>query len=102
MPGHWGGRTVEAQLEDPTSTLSLYRRALELRKDHAAFTGAELEWYGAPPGCLAFRRKGGGLVCGLNTSATQVSLPQGQVLLASGPLPPSGDVLPPDTAVWLL
>ncbi|MGH3573909.1 MAG: alpha-amylase family glycosyl hydrolase, partial [Pseudonocardiaceae bacterium] len=102
MPGDWGGRTVEAQLEDPTSTLSLYRRALEMRKDHNAFSGVELEWYGAPPGCLAFRRKGGGLVCGLNTSGNQVSLPLGQVLLASGPLPPSGDVLPPDTAVWLV
>ena len=93
---------METQLEDPASTLSLYRRALELRKDHHAFSGAELEWYGAPPRCLAFRRKGGGLVCGLNTSGNQVSLPPGQVLLASGPLPPSGDVLPPDTAVWLV
>ncbi len=102
MPGGWGGHTVEAQLEDPNSTLSLYRQALELRRGHNAFTGAELEWYGAPPGCLAFRRKGGGLVCGLNTSSAQVSLPPGQVLLASGPLPPSGDVLPPDTAVWLV
>src|SRR6476660_4737130 len=68
MPAGWGRCTVEAQLEDPTSTLSLYRQALELRKGHHAFSGAELEWYGAPPGCLAFRRKGGGLVCGLNTS----------------------------------
>jgi alpha-glucosidase len=38
----------------------------------------------------------------LNTSSNQVSLPPGQVLLTSGPLPPSGDVLPPDTAVWLV
>ncbi|MGB9281248.1 MAG: glycoside hydrolase family 13 protein [Pseudonocardiaceae bacterium] len=102
MPGDWAGSTAEAQLEDPNSTLSLYRQALELRKGHAAFAGAELEWYGAPPGCLAFRRKGGGLVCGLNTSDAPVSLPPGQVLLASGPLPNSGDILPPDTAVWLV
>jgi alpha-glucosidase len=102
MPGDWGGRTVEAQLEDPASTLSLYRRALELRKRHNAFSGTKLEWYGAPAGCMAFRRKDGGLICGLNTSGNQVSLPPGQVLLASGPLPPSGDVLPPDTAVWLV
>jgi alpha-glucosidase len=102
MPGDWAGRTVEAQLEDPNSTLSLHRQALELRRSHTAFTGAELEWYGAPSGCLAFRRKGGGLVCGLNASGAPVALPPGQVLLASGPLPDSGDVLPPDTAVWLL
>ena len=102
MPGDWAGRTVEAQLEDPSSTLSLYRQALELRQGHTAFfTGTELEWYGAPPGCLAFRRKGGGLICALNASDTPVSLPAGQVLLASGPLSPTGDALSPDTAVWL-
>ncbi len=102
MPGDWAGYAVEAQLEDPNSTLSLCRQAVELRKGHQAFTGSELEWYGAPPGCLAFRRKGSGLVCGLNTSGTAVSLPPGQVLLSSAPLPPSGDALPPDTAVWLI
>ncbi|MGB6165435.1 MAG: glycoside hydrolase family 13 protein [Pseudonocardiaceae bacterium] len=102
MPGDWANRTVEAQLEDPSSTLSLYRQAVELRQEHPAFAGTEVEWYGAPPGCLAFRRKGGGLVCALNASGELVSLPVGQVLLASGPLPLSGDVLPPDTAVWLL
>jgi alpha-glucosidase len=101
MPNDWADRTVEAQLEDSSSTLSLHRRALELRREHTAFTGTELEWYGAPPGCLAFRRKGGGLICGLNASSTQVSLPPGQLLLASGPLPPNRDALPPDTAVWL-
>jgi alpha-glucosidase len=82
--------------------LSLCRRALELRKGNKAFSGSELEWYGAPPGCFAFRRKGGGLICGLNASATPVALPPGQVLLSSGPLRPSSDALPPDTAVWLI
>jgi hypothetical protein len=37
----------------------------------------------------------------LNASSAPASLPVGQVLLASGPLPPSDDVLPPDTAIWL-
>jgi alpha-glucosidase len=92
---------VEAQLEDPSSTLSLYRQAVELRQGHTAFTGAEVEWYGAPPGCFAFRRKGGGLVCAVNASGVPVSLPAGQLLLASGPLSLSGDTMPPDTAVWL-
>ena len=101
MPGDWGPLTVDAQLEDPGSTLSLCRQALELRGEHSAFTGSELEWYGAPPGCLAFRRHRGGLVCALNASTTPVSLPPGQVLLASGPLPASGGVLLPDIAVWL-
>ncbi|MGH3774903.1 MAG: glycoside hydrolase family 13 protein [Pseudonocardiaceae bacterium] len=102
MPGDWADRAVAAQLEDPGSTLSLYRHALQLRREHEAFAGTELLWYGAPPGCLAFLRKEGELVCALNTSDMQVPLPVGEVLLASGPLSYAGDALPPDTAVWLV
>ena len=102
QPGNWADKTVEAQLENPGSTLSLYRQALELRRAHPGFTGTEIEWYGAPAGCFAFRRKHSGLVCALNTSAVAVSLPPGEILLASSPLPPNGPGLPPDTAVWLL
>ncbi|WP_018685150.1 glycoside hydrolase family 13 protein [Actinokineospora enzanensis] len=100
VPEEWAGLTVETQLEDPESMLSLYRHALELRKTHAGFGGTELEWYGAPPGCFAYRRKGGGLICALNTSGGPVPLPPGEVLLASGPL--DGTDLPPETAVWLV
>jgi alpha-glucosidase len=100
MPYEWAGLTVEAQLEDPDSVLSLYRGAIELRKTHPAFRGGELEWYGAPPGCFAFRRKGGGLICALNTTAAPVPLPPGELILASGPM--AGNQLPPDTAAWLV
>jgi alpha-glucosidase len=79
--------------------LSLVRRAVELRKTHPGFAGGTLEWFGAPEGCLAFRRAGTTLVCALNTSAEAVPLPPGDVLLTSGPLPE--DLLPPDTAAWL-
>lgn len=100
MPPEWAKLTVERQLEDADSTLSLFRQALDLRKTHEAFAGAELEWYGAPEGCFAYRRKGGGLICALNTSDAAVPLPPGEVLLASGPLADSH--LPPDTAAWLV
>ena len=100
MPPEWAGPTVERQLEDEGSVLSLYRHALDLRKTHDAFAGDSLEWYGAPEGCFAFRRRGGGLVCVLNTSDEAVPLPPGTVLLASGPL--DEEYLPPDTAVWLV
>ena len=71
---------------------------------HPGFAGAPppgpaLEWFGAPPGCLAFRRTGTTLVCALNTSRTPVPLPPGDALLVSGPL--DDGMLPPDTAVWL-
>jgi alpha-glucosidase len=99
LPDGWGDLTVEAQLEDPDSTLSLYRQALELRHEHPGFAGAELEWFTAPAGCLAFRRPGG-LLCALNASDTPVPMPPGELLLASGPFGPDG-TLPPDTAAWL-
>jgi alpha-glucosidase len=99
-PFEWAGLTVEAQLEDPDSMLSLYRHAVELRQSHPAFQGGELEWYGAPPGCFAFRRKGGGLICALNTSGALVPLPNGEILLSSAPL--VDNQLPQDTAVLMV
>jgi alpha-glucosidase len=100
MPAGYGELTVAAQLEDTGSMLSLVRRAVELRKTHPGFEGRGLEWFGAPEGCLAFRRAGSTLVCALNSSDGPVSLPPGDVLLSSGPL--DGGLLPPDTAAWLV
>jgi alpha-glucosidase len=100
MPIEYGRLTAADQLEDTGSMLSLVRRAVELRKTHPGFRGGELEWFGAPEGCLAFRRAGTTLVCALNTSAEPVPLPPGEVLLASGPL--DGALLPPNTACWLV
>lgn len=95
-----GISTVEAQLEDTDSTLSLYRQAIELRREHAAFTRTDVEWYGAPPGCFAYRRGPGGLICVLNASGAPVPLPPGEPLLSSTPL--SGNTLPTDAAAWLV
>jgi alpha-glucosidase len=99
MPADWADLTVEAQLEDPASTLSLYRQALEIRRHHPAVTGESVEWFGAPAGCMAFRRPGG-LVCALNAGDTPVPLPPGEVLLTSGSV--ENGQLQPDTAVWLV
>jgi alpha-glucosidase len=98
-PAEWAELTVEAQLEDTASTLSLYRQAIELRQQHPAFTGDAVEWYGAPVGCFALRRQPGGLICALNTSASPVALPPGKLILSSAPL--QDGMLPPDTAAWL-
>lgn len=101
MPQDWAACTVEAQLEDPDSTLSLYRTAIELRGSHEAFDGDKIEWYGAPAGCFAFRRAPGGLVCVLNTSAAAVDLPPGtEVLLASAPL--TEGRLAAESAAWVI
>ncbi|MEO6880024.1 MAG: alpha-amylase family glycosyl hydrolase [Mycobacteriaceae bacterium] len=100
QPANWAALTVEAQLEDADSMLSLYRAALELRRHRSEFSGDTIEWYGAPDGCLAFRRTGGGLVCALNTSDASVPMPPGEVLLCSVSL--VGEALPPDAAAWLV
>ncbi|MGP4021025.1 alpha-amylase family glycosyl hydrolase [Saccharopolyspora sp. 5N708] len=100
IPADWAAFTVEAQLEDEKSTLSLYRHALETRSTHPAFTGDDVEWFGAPAECFAFRRTGSNLVCALNTSAAPVPVPPGEVLLTSRPLE-SGE-LQPGSAAWLV
>ncbi|MGL5441268.1 MAG: DUF3459 domain-containing protein, partial [[Mycobacterium] stephanolepidis] len=100
MPHGWAEFTVERQLEQADSTLSLYRRAIELRKTRDEFNGTSLEWYGSPPGALAFRVKGGGLTCALNVSSDLVDLPAGEVILTSGPL--VNGKLPRNTAAWIV
>lgn len=100
MPKDWDVLTAEHQLEDVDSTLSLYRLAIELRKTRPEFAGEEIEWYGAPPQCLAFRRAVGRLVCVLNAGDTPVGLPAGEVLLTSAPLDEGR--LAPNAAAWLV
>ena len=82
VPEAWRALTVAAQDADAASMLSLYRAALRLRRDSAAFSGDSVLWLQAPAGCLSFRRPGG-LVCLVNASGAAVPLPEGRVLLAS-------------------
>ena len=58
----WGGYSVEAQLGDPDSFLSLYRAALRLRRDHPALGRGTLRWLDGPhdaDGLLCFAREPG-------------------------------------------
>ncbi|MFF0574523.1 glycoside hydrolase family 13 protein [Streptosporangium saharense] len=102
MPASWGPLSVETQLADPASTLSLYRRAIEVRRSLRPLGEAPLEWLTSPEGTLAFTR-GGGFVCTVNLTGEPVELPTpGRVLLASEePLVTAGTArLAPDSAVW--
>ncbi|WP_405150761.1 glycoside hydrolase family 13 protein [Sphaerisporangium sp. NBC_01403] len=102
VPATWGPLSVESQLGDPGSTLSLYRGALRLRREHPALGDGSLEWLESPAETLVFAR-GGTFVCTVNTSGEPVELPRpGRLLIASAPVAGEGDVvrLAPDSAAW--
>jgi alpha-glucosidase len=90
---------VEKQLADADSTLSFFRRAIELRRSRAEFGGSAIQWQDSPCDSLVFELSSG-LVCALNTGRRALSLPDGEMLLASGPL--ADGKLPPNTAAWLI
>jgi alpha-glucosidase len=98
MPADWAAMTVEAESADPASTLSLYRRALAIRREDSELRGDQFAWIEAPEGCLSFRR-GPSFVAVVNTSSLAAQLPAGEVLLSSEPL--EDGLLPPNAAAWL-
>ena len=147
QPLWFGQYSVQAEDGQPESTLTLYRRALELRR--ALMSDDTLEWIdlgrdsgggsghgsrgdsgcgserdlGHGSGCgserdlghgsrydsvLAFRRANGWTVIS-NFGTEPVALPEGEIMVASGPvveaLPgesvPAGRTLPGETTVWL-
>ncbi|MEU9840267.1 glycoside hydrolase family 13 protein [Actinomadura sp. NPDC048032] len=106
-PPEWKSLTVEAQWDDEASTLTLYRRALRIRRDHSALGDGELHWLDGPPDCLVFERSGHSdgprMLCAVNTGDRSVQIPaRGSLLLSSEPIRMEGPnaVLPPDTAAW--
>ncbi|HEX5730173.1 glycoside hydrolase family 13 protein [Microbacterium sp.] len=97
QPAQWETLAHDVQVDDPGSTLSLYRALLSARRAHGLGAGT-LEWLsGFPAGVLAFRN--GNVVVVANISDAAITLPRGTVIATSGPI--VGDELPVDTAVWL-
>lgn len=104
QPDSYGLLAVDQQTGVPGSTLELYRALLTRRRDqrlgHGSLTWDEL----CGQEVLAFRN---GNVDGsrvtlvvTNFGATPVALPEGEVVIASGPLTSDG-ALPQDTTVWV-
>jgi alpha-glucosidase len=98
QPADWAPLTAEAQEQDPGSMLQHYRTALRLRREHLVNAG-DVEWLETRPGVLAFRR--GRIECWLNSRATSVDLPDGELVLVSAQGAPPGE-LPPNAAAWVL
>jgi alpha-glucosidase len=97
QPAGFAPLAVSAQLADPGSTLSLYRRALRLRRELRA--DEALEWVATgSPDVLHFARPGG-WHCVTNFGTEPVPLPAGEVAVASGPV--ADGMLPGETTAWL-
>lgn len=56
LPPAAGARSVEAQRDDPTSILHLYRRLLSARRSSPALQVGDFEWLDGPSDVLAWRR----------------------------------------------
>jgi len=99
QPAGWADLTVEKQQADPASTLTMYKAALAERHRNPALGDGPFAWHPADGGeVLAFTR-GEEFGCLVNFGPDPVDLPDGEVIVASGPL--DGGRLPSDTAAWM-
>ena len=90
--------SVQAQQDDPHSTLALYRAALRIRRQQG-FGDGELRWRSAPDeDALVFDR--GSLTCAVNLGPGAIPAPAGQAVVLSSPL--VAGQLAPDSGGWWL
>ncbi|WP_375484014.1 glycoside hydrolase family 13 protein [uncultured Jatrophihabitans sp.] len=98
MPDDWAAVTVAAEGAHATSTLHLFQAATACRRSTmAGLPVGAVDWLDAPADCLSYRR--GDVTVLLNAGTDPVPVPDGEVLVASGPV--VDGMLPPDTAVWI-
>ena len=96
QPAGYAELAADSQAGDPDSMLELYRTAITLRRELLAGCD-EIEMLRAPAEVVAYER-GTGIVCAVNMGADAAPMPDGELLLSSGPV---DGRLPGDTAVWL-
>jgi alpha-glucosidase len=89
--------SVDRQLTDQDSTVSLYRRCTALRSERGLGRGA-VEWEEAGDGVVAFTNRGVRVV--VNLGDEPVALPDAEHLVLSDPEAVAEGRLRPDSAVW--
>ncbi|THJ68465.1 glycoside hydrolase family 13 protein [Arthrobacter echini] len=101
QPESWGGYARDLQSVDQDSTLTLYRTALQLRRDLRLGAGS-LSWSRdfEQTDVVAFRN--GEIIVVLNMGGFAVPLPEGAVVAASMPDAVLAGQLAPDACVWLM
>jgi alpha-glucosidase len=95
----WMGKfAVDTQDGVEDSTLTMYRKALAIRKSEAGLGDGPMEWIEAGTNVVAFKRPGD-FACYINFGAPTELPSNSQILVSSGPV--TGLTLPTDTAVWV-
>jgi alpha-glucosidase len=98
QPADWAPLSVEAQIDDPESMLSLYRTGLSIRRQAPWGEQANLAWLEYGDDVIAFTR-GDRFTCIVNFGTEPIELPEGaEVLVASTLL--EGNTVAHDTTVW--
>lgn len=107
QPTDWAGLTAEAQEHDEHSTLSLYRRALRVRRASPVLGDGELLWVESGHGdVLAVERPGEApllVLLNVGTDDRRVDV-AGEVLVQTGGVRRGSGgslVLPPDSCCWV-
>ncbi len=97
QPGNYADLSLDQQESDSSSTLSLYRQMLKLRKNHKLGEGS-FNWLSQGE-VLSYQN--GSVAVIHNFSAEPIALPDGELLLSSLPLNAQGQLNPNDSA-WVL
>jgi alpha-glucosidase len=99
QPKTFGASSVEAESADPNSPLSVFRKALALRKTLIA--PEDMTWHETGDANVLHFSRPNGWNCITNFGRSQYNFDgAGEVIHSSGPLAKSGD-LPPATTVWV-
>ena len=99
QPAGWGRFSVQAQQNDATSSLEMYRKALKIRKAHDDLGEGDLNFVSLGKNVLAISR-GKRFLSMTNFGRWRKKIPAGYVLLHSS-APLERGKIPTDTTVWL-
>ncbi|CAN2211916.1 AmyA Glycosidases [Candidatus Nanopelagicaceae bacterium] len=96
QPNWFGDYSVEAEEKDSLSALSIYRKALEIRK--GLVTEEKVKWHKTGNSSVLHFSRPNGWHCITNFRAAPIAIPKGELLISSHPL--QGGKIAAGTTVW--